>query len=209
MSTEAFERLAADRKGHILAVGIGEFSRSSYADVSTENLTKRCGISKGLLFHYFGSKKAYYLRCLAAAMDRLTEKTEDAPGTGFYEILFDAMEKKMDLCRRYGDEMRMVNMASRDASGEIAREKADLLRGYAAAVQAESARTLKRAVAVLDLKETDRTTAAEGLQIYVGALINRYLLTYQQTPDLFFENSETVRRELKLYLDLMLYGICR
>ena len=50
---------------------------------------------------------------------------------------------------------------------------------------------------------------AEGLSIYIHAVLNRYLLLYQQMPDAFFENTEKIREEMKLYLDLMLFGVCR
>ena len=51
--------------------------------------------------------------------------------------------------------------------------------------------------------------AAEGLQLYINAVLNRYLLEYQKTPDEFFQNSEKIRDEMKAYLNLMLYGICQ
>ena len=50
---------------------------------------------------------------------------------------------------------------------------------------------------------------ADGLQLYINAVLHKYLLEYQQTPELFFENSEKIREEMKKYLDLMLYGICQ
>ena len=209
MSLETFERLPAEKRELVLSAGIGEFSRKSYADAGTDAVIKRCGISKGLLFHYFGSKKAFYLYCLDLSLRRLTEETGAPAGNSFYEIIFSEMDRKMDLCRRHGDETLMVNMASRDMSGEIAAEKEALLRRYTADVRGRSSRTLGRALETLDLKDGMKERAAEGLQLYLAAVINRYLLAYRQAPERFFENGAAIREEMKTYLDLILYGICR
>ena len=208
MSLETFERLPADRREGILSAGIREFSRKSYKDVRMEDITEACRISKGILFHYFGSKKEFYLYCLESALARLTERTEPVTGEGFYGVLFAAMDRKIALCRRYENETRMANMASRDVSGEILRGKAELLRRYADAIQAESALTLRRALEALGPENPPRPLAAAGLQIYVSALLSRYLLAYQQDPDGFFQNAADMKRELREYLDLMLFGIC-
>ncbi len=177
MSRETFEKLPEGRKELILSTGIRMFSLSPYSEVSTDSITRACGISKGILFHYFGSKRAFYLYCLEKSLERLTRQEEEAGGTGFHEILFSEMSRKMALCMAFRDEMHLVNMASRDASAEIAREKAALLAGYTAEARRESARTLRKALDALPLAdEGKRETAAEGLQLYVQALLNRYLL---------------------------------
>ena len=100
MSMETFEKLPADKKELILSTGIKEFSQKSYKDVSTDVITGKCGISKGILFHYFGSKKKYYLYCLEQCLERLTEKTEETAGSDFYEILFESMNRKLSVCMR-------------------------------------------------------------------------------------------------------------
>ena len=139
MALETFEKLPEEKKALILSTGIREFSRKSYKDVSTDSITRSCQISKGILFHYFGSKKEYYLYCLDTALSRLTAQTEEVSGTDFYEILFSGMKRKLSLCMQYPDETHLVNMASRDASAEISREKAEIIRKHSSAVQTESA----------------------------------------------------------------------
>ena len=210
MVFERFEKLPEDKKSLILSIGIKEFAQKSYKDVSTDVITQKCQISKGILFHYFGSKKGFYLYCLEKSMERLTRKGEAVTGDDFYEILFASMNRKMAICMEYKDEMHMVNMASRDASIDIAQEKAGIIKKYMMDVQAESVQILRNAVATLHFKEGDcNPVTVEGLHIYINAVLNKYLVQYQQTPDAFFENSEKIKVELKTYLDVMLYGICK
>lgn len=210
MSFETFEKLPDNKKELILSIGIKEFSQKSYKDVSTDSITKKCQISKGILFHYFGSKKEYYLYCLEKSMERLTEKTEVITGNDFYEILFASMNRKISVCMQYKDEMHMVNMASRDGSKEIAEQKAEMIQKYMTNVRLESAQTLRMALATLEFKnENKKQVTVEGLHMYINAVLNKYLIQYQQTPDAFFENSEKIKAEMKEYLDMMLYGICK
>lgn len=212
MSFATFEKLPKDKKEYILSTGIKEFSQKSYKDVSTDIITQKCHISKGILFHYFGSKKNYYLYCLEKSLERLTltTKEETVIENDFYEILFASMNRKISICMQYKDEMHMVNMVSREVSAEIAQEKTEIIRRYLAGVQAESVQTIRRAVATLNLKTEESNQATiEGLHIYINAVLNKYLVQYQQTPDEFFENSEKIKAELKAYLDVMLYGICK
>jgi len=207
---EAFEKLPEQKKRLILSTGIRAFAQKSYKDVSTDTVTRQCQISKGLLFYYFGSKKNFYLYCLEMAMERLTEETEAVSGSDFYDILFDSMNRKFSKCLEYRDEMHMVNMASRDASQEIATDKEVLLRKYAVRIQNESKQILEKALAALSSESIYRNpVSVEGLYLYIHAVLNKYLLAYQQTPDRFFENSEKIKGEMKQYLDLMLYGVVR
>ena len=50
MSFATFEKLPKDKKEYILSTGIKEFSQKSYKDVSTDIITQKCHISKGILF---------------------------------------------------------------------------------------------------------------------------------------------------------------
>ena len=206
MSFEAFEKLPAEKQETILAAGIREFSEKTYQEANTDRITKECGISKGILFHYFGSKKQFYLYCIQKAMDRLTEVTEEAEGSGFYDILFDEMDRKMSLCMKYRYEMHLMNTSSRDMCRETAADKAALMKQYSLLIQSESERTVRKALSVLKIKK-DQLRAAEGMRLYISAVMNKNLLMYLQTPDLFFEDSEMIKKEMKEYLDLMLYGI--
>ena len=69
--------------------------------------------------------------------------------------------------------------------------------------------TLSTAVAALDIKQgADKNKVVQGLYIYINAVINRYLLEYQNIPEKFFQNSEEIKKEIKEYMDIMLYGVC-
>ena len=211
MAFEAFEKLSADKKELILSAGMKEFSQKPYKEASTDSITKACGISKGLLFHYFGSKKAFYFYCLESAMEKLTAQAQSKEEVNdFYDILFSSMDQKFALCIHYYDEMHMVNMASRDAATEIAQHKAEMMQKYAIQIKMKSAETIRRALQTLNFKHDENLQmTVEGISLYINAVLNKYLIQYQTTPDAFFQNRDAIKSEMKQYLDMMLFGICQ
>ena len=208
MSLRTFESLPDAKRSAILHAGIQEFSRNAYAEASTDRITAAAGISKGLLFHYFGSKRAFYLYCLEQALQRLVARTLPPGASSFYGILFAVLDEKFRLCRAYPDEMRLVNLAARDAVRDLMQEKGALFAKYTDITLAASDEVMTRAIASLPLKHPDDPAAGAALRLYVNALIHRYLLMYRETPDAFFENAETVKSELRRDINHILYGIC-
>ena len=211
MAFEAFEKLSDDKKELILSSGMKEFSQKPYKEASTDSITKTCGISKGLLFHYFGSKKEFYFFCLERAMEKLTAQAQSKEeANDFYDILFSSMDQKFALCIHYYDEMHMVNMASRDAATEIAQHKAEMMQKYAIQIKMKSAETIRRALQTLNFKHDENLQmTVEGISLYINAVLNKYLIQYQTTPDAFFQNRDAIKSEMKQYLDMMLFGICQ
>lgn len=211
MAFEAFEKLSDDKKELILSAGMKEFSQKPYKEASTDSITKACGISKGLLFHYFGSKKEFYFFCLERAMEKLTAQAQSKEeANDFYDILFSSMDQKFALCIHYYDEMHMVNMASRDAATEIAQHKAEMMQKYAIQIKMKSAETIRRALQTLNFKHDENLQmTVEGISLYINAVLNKYLIQYQTTPDAFFQNRDAIKSEMKQYLDMMLFGICQ
>jgi len=49
------------------------FTERAYGDVSIDDIATAAGIAKGLLYHYFGGKKSFYLACLEVTADALID----------------------------------------------------------------------------------------------------------------------------------------
>jgi AcrR family transcriptional regulator len=62
VSEPRFRRLEADaRREQILACAVQLFGERPYADVSTTDIARAAGVARGLLNHYFGTKRELYL----------------------------------------------------------------------------------------------------------------------------------------------------
>ena len=56
-------------------MGLEAFGARSYDEVSIDDLARAAGISKGLLYHYFRTKRAFYVAAVTEAARRLLEET--------------------------------------------------------------------------------------------------------------------------------------
>src|SRR5262245_9101334 len=57
----------ADREQQILDAAVAGFGERGYAHASMAAIARRAGISKPLVYEYFGSKEGLYLACLRRA----------------------------------------------------------------------------------------------------------------------------------------------
>jgi len=65
------------RRAQLVELGLAEFGTRTYEEVSIDDIARRAGMSKGLLYHYFPTKRAYYAACVRqAASDLLTRMDE-------------------------------------------------------------------------------------------------------------------------------------
>jgi AcrR family transcriptional regulator len=84
------ERLSqAARVERILAVSQRLFSTRAYDAIAIEDLAAAAGMSKGLLYHYFGSKRELYLATLRHVLAQLLQFTDLHPDlhAGLSEVL--------------------------------------------------------------------------------------------------------------------------
>ncbi len=68
----------AEREQQIVAAAVDEFAESGYAGASMVVIARRAGISKPLVYQYFGSKDGLYLTCLHDVAGALLERLEVA-----------------------------------------------------------------------------------------------------------------------------------
>lgn len=69
------------RRAQLLELGRGVFAEQPYDTVSVAGLAKAAGVSKGLLYHYFPDKHAFYVAVLTQVAEDVIEVI-DPPATG-------------------------------------------------------------------------------------------------------------------------------
>ena len=68
-----------ERRAQLLALARSAFSDRSYDDVSIDDLAREAKISKGLLYHYFPTKRDLYVAGLTQIADELVAAVTDLP----------------------------------------------------------------------------------------------------------------------------------
>jgi len=84
MMQTARTRLQVDvRRQQLLELGLELFGNQTYDELSIDEIAKRAGVSKGLLYHYFPSKRAFYVSAVREAARQLLQETDiDRHGRG-------------------------------------------------------------------------------------------------------------------------------
>src|SRR4051812_46716367 len=76
----AYHRLDSDeRRARLLTLGRTLFTRHPYDELSMATIAREAGISKALLYHYFPSKREYFVATLQDAAGQLAERVRPDP----------------------------------------------------------------------------------------------------------------------------------
>ena len=68
-----------DRRRQLLGIGLAKLVDKPIQHLSIDEVAAEAGISRGLLFHYFPTKRDFYLACIEAAGRRILRNTEADP----------------------------------------------------------------------------------------------------------------------------------
>src|SRR3954462_5192815 len=90
-------RLSTDaRREQLVAIGIEIFSERPFDEVSIDDIAAAADISKGLLYHYFPSKRDFYVAVIRSAADEMQALTEPDPELPPRERLAAALERYLE-----------------------------------------------------------------------------------------------------------------
>jgi|SRR5579872_1785853 len=90
---KAYARLTpATRRAQLLEVGRRVFLERSYSELSMDQVAELSGVSKGLLYHYFPTKREFYMAVLNSAVDEMIEIVQPQPGLPPAEQLARALD---------------------------------------------------------------------------------------------------------------------
>jgi AcrR family transcriptional regulator len=74
-------RTADDRRAQLVEIGLELLPTTPVQDLTIDEVARRAGISRSLLFHYFASKREYYAAVTKAAAALLRDHVVPRPGT--------------------------------------------------------------------------------------------------------------------------------
>ena len=119
-------RLSTDaRREQLVALGIEIFSERPFDEVSIDDIAAAAGISKGLLYHYFPSKRDFYVAVIRSAADEMQALTEPDPALEPRDRLAAALERYLEYvethARGYATVLR-AGIGSDPAVAEIVEE---------------------------------------------------------------------------------------
>lgn len=114
-----------EKRQRILNAAMKEFAARGFDDASTNRIVESAGIAKGLLFHYFRSKKQLFIYlydyCLDMVMKEISQKI-DYQEKDFFARLLKAQRAKLELIRIHPGIMDFLKAAYLDKSAAVRKE---------------------------------------------------------------------------------------
>jgi AcrR family transcriptional regulator len=80
-ATSGARRSADDRRAQLVAIGLELLPTTPVQELTIDEVARRAGISRSLLFHYFATKRDYYTAVISAAAGLLRDHVVPRPGS--------------------------------------------------------------------------------------------------------------------------------
>ncbi|MFE7978961.1 TetR/AcrR family transcriptional regulator [Streptomyces shenzhenensis] len=107
-----------ERRQQLLSVGARLFSESPYDDVWIEQVAEIAGVSRGLLYHYFPTKRDFFAAVVERESERMLRMTAAVPGVPVREQLTAGLDVYLEYVETHAHGYRAFHRA--DAAGDQA-----------------------------------------------------------------------------------------
>jgi AcrR family transcriptional regulator len=121
-----------ERREQLLRSGAELLGRRPYDEVSIDEIARAAGISKGLLYHYFPTKKDFVVAVLRTEVDRITELTAPDPALPPLEQIDASLDAFLDYVEHHASAYATI---FRTRGGGAPESRAVLEEGRARRVQ--------------------------------------------------------------------------
>lgn len=196
MELEKFLSQPEEKQKNIIDAALATFGRMGYKKASMNDIATAAGISKGLVFHYFGSKKALYLYLaeisgtifLSEMKSRFDKNISD-----FFDRIKLATEIKMSVMKKYPALLLFLGSMYYETDEEVADSIKEIL------AQSEEIRS------GLAFDGMDASKFKEGIdpQLVVNILVRFSEGYVSNSPDMAALDIEKLLSEFEACLDLM------
>ncbi|MGG3890901.1 TetR/AcrR family transcriptional regulator [Metabacillus fastidiosus] len=210
----AFEKLSEEKRLLIINVCVQEFAQNGYEKTSTDIITTKAGISKGILFHYFKNKKNLYLYIVDYVVKFLTEKTlqtvKEVKSTDFFDRIKEIVLLKHHVTFEYFLESQLLmNVYSNPpiaVKAEVEQLFAKHIEKYGGAEINELYKT--RLLNEESLRGGITVEKITNMTLLIlEQLGNKYMNLYKLGQFDFLKNPEPLIKELDDYIDIIKNGV--
>ncbi|GGS43182.1 TetR/AcrR family transcriptional regulator [Streptomyces griseoviridis] len=105
-----------ERREQLLSVGARLFSESPYDDVWIERVAEIAGVSRGLLYHYFPTKRDFFAAVVEREGERMLRMTAAVPGAPVREQLAAGLDAYLGHAHAHAHGYRAFHRA--EAAGD-------------------------------------------------------------------------------------------
>ena len=107
------------RRQQLVEAGLEIFGSRTYEGIDVEEIAVAAGVSTGLMYHYFESKRDYYLHVLREATRLLLEVTAPDPALGSRKSLERTMDVYVQYLQDHGTGFATVHRGALSGDPEV------------------------------------------------------------------------------------------
>jgi AcrR family transcriptional regulator len=100
------------RREQLLAIGTELFAARPYDEVWIEEVAEIAKVSRGLLYHYFSTKREFFAAVVRNEAERILRLTEPDPTLPLTDQLTTGLDAYLDYVSRYRDGYRVLHRAA-------------------------------------------------------------------------------------------------
>lgn len=129
-NVEKFSSLASEKQTVIIDAALLSFSTNGYKKTSVSDIATAAGISKAMIFHYFGTKKALYLYLIDLCGNILMKEINENFDTGvtdFFDRIKLATDIKISVMKKHLAILSFLNSMYFESDDEVKTDIKDIL----------------------------------------------------------------------------------
>lgn len=101
-----------ERREQLLAIGAEQFADRPYDEVEIEEVARLAGVSRGLLYHYFATKRDFFASVVDTEVERILRLTEPDTSLPLFEQLTAGLDAYLDYVDHHRSGYRVLHRAA-------------------------------------------------------------------------------------------------
>lgn len=199
-----------EKEQRILDAAIKNFAKNGYQNSKTDQIAEEAQVSKGLVFHYFGSKAKLYTAAVQASYDRLLDIADlsvwqDAPD--LRSMVIRATKYKIQLQLDQPDEFNL----SMSAYGEVDQLPKEM-QGEVKAIWNSEMETIlpkmiRPVIERLALRSGVKPETVESLMAAIAVIVGeKAKVMIQKNPTIKISDMTDIIQSMNDYFDILEHG---
>lgn len=201
-----------ERKNRILAAATKEFAQKGFQAGSTDQIALEAGVSKGLIYHYFGEKKNLYLEVVTQSIAKLegaSQRMETRKYENLETLILEILNLKLQIEKDYQDEVHLLM----EAYGQIPLFPVEIQLSIQQAVQQDKEmlkQKITETISQIPLKkEVEKQKVIDLVQIIVEGTYHKVQCFLAEHPKIKnIKETTVITQEIATYMKILQFGFC-
>ena len=202
-----------DKQFRIFHAAKQHFAEHGFHQTSTQHIAEAAGVSKGLLFHHYQSKKKLYLLIIENSIDLLASEVENewtSSDDDFFVQLKRFIQTKIKAAIKYPLEYQLLIQAFSNAPKSLNEEIHQLILKKSQEIQPLGDQAIYGLLKTYSLRDgIDIALVEDVVRVVLDRFAQRLISEYAGRYKELIHNKESVLLELDAIIDLLKYGVSR